>query len=302
MDDGNYDLIDEPGGYEGLDTSPAPADTGSLDYDLPCRHCGYNLRGLDVSRACPECGTAVGRSLLGDQLRYSDPQWVSLLAKGANLILWSVLVRLLLGIVGFFAGITAATSGAQTVVFQHVMVYVSVIPALMSLAGVWLVTSPEPGVIEQANLPLRNLLRFAAVFSFVIGMMRIGIAGEGLPVRGWGIIAIFGGIIGLIGYVALFVFARRLALRVPDYDLARQTKTVMWGIIICMGSGIVFGVLAGVLGSATGGSGAAIMIIPICGVAIAYMVFAIWSLLLLFRYRRVSLEAVDEARRTWATV
>lgn len=42
-----------------------------LRSDLPCRACGYNLRGLVTSGRCPECGTAIGFSLHGEPKRPS---------------------------------------------------------------------------------------------------------------------------------------------------------------------------------------------------------------------------------------
>ena len=33
---------------------------GPLERDVPCPDCGYNLRGLVVPLACPECGWAPG--------------------------------------------------------------------------------------------------------------------------------------------------------------------------------------------------------------------------------------------------
>ncbi len=35
-----------------------------LTGDLPCAHCGYNLRGLSIREACPECGVAVRATIL----------------------------------------------------------------------------------------------------------------------------------------------------------------------------------------------------------------------------------------------
>ena len=35
----------------------------ALDKDLPCLHCGYNLRGLKVGGHCPECGSRIRKSL-----------------------------------------------------------------------------------------------------------------------------------------------------------------------------------------------------------------------------------------------
>lgn len=39
-----------------------------LDRDVPCVHCGYNLRGMTISRACPECGAPACESLLDELL------------------------------------------------------------------------------------------------------------------------------------------------------------------------------------------------------------------------------------------
>lgn len=48
MADETYDLIPTPEENPGELSPSALTDepTGPIDYDLPCRHCGYNLRGL----------------------------------------------------------------------------------------------------------------------------------------------------------------------------------------------------------------------------------------------------------------
>ncbi len=71
-----------------------------LTDDRLCVHCGYNLRGLPLDGKCPECGEAVRRSLLGDLLKYADPDWLDRLRFGAALKLWNILLMLTGGIVG----------------------------------------------------------------------------------------------------------------------------------------------------------------------------------------------------------
>jgi len=47
------------------DTANAAIDeekNDAIDFDLPCVHCGYNLRGLTVAHNRPECGTPAARS------------------------------------------------------------------------------------------------------------------------------------------------------------------------------------------------------------------------------------------------
>src|SRR5262245_32112317 len=73
--------------------------TGHIDVDMPCVACNYNLRGLDLDGACPECGLAIERSIHGDLLRFADPAWVRTIASGANWIVVSILLSIVLGCV-----------------------------------------------------------------------------------------------------------------------------------------------------------------------------------------------------------
>ena len=54
--------------------------------DVPCLNCGYNLRGLEEDGQCPECGVPIERSLHGNLLIYSSPEYVSSLHRGLTTI------------------------------------------------------------------------------------------------------------------------------------------------------------------------------------------------------------------------
>lgn len=43
----------------------APSRRTTLARSLPCRQCGYDVRGLPIGGACPECGFAVGATVEG---------------------------------------------------------------------------------------------------------------------------------------------------------------------------------------------------------------------------------------------
>jgi hypothetical protein len=57
---------------------------GRLNIDVPYTRCGYNLRSADPDGRCPECGLSVGRSTLGDRLRFRDPKWAQNIYWGMN--------------------------------------------------------------------------------------------------------------------------------------------------------------------------------------------------------------------------
>src|SRR5688572_29680452 len=81
----------------GVTLQPDP----TVDADVPCGRCGYNLRGLKAGGACPECGLPVavvlgferarrGRWHLAAGDRYDD--WMRRLA-------WSMLVAVLAAVI-----------------------------------------------------------------------------------------------------------------------------------------------------------------------------------------------------------
>jgi hypothetical protein len=294
MGDETYDLMPGPQGDPGTIGPPALSDEPPMliDHDLPCRHCGYNLRGLTTDRACPECGTAVGRTLLGDQLRFSDPAWVRTLAKGMTWLLYGVLAQLLVALSTPFAGLFYQS------INTHALQLASAFAGMLSLVGYWLITTPEPTVEAVSGMTVRSLVRWTKSGALLAGLTNLVM----LPaVRNLGMaIGLVASILGIVGFFALFVYARRLALRVPDYPLASQTRVVMWGIVTTLGLMVLFGVLIVGVGVAGIGPGAVfVFALPVCMAGVAYLVFVIWSLVLVFWYRRVAVSAARDAEITW---
>ena len=70
-------------------------EAGCIAKDLDCLGCGYNLRTMESSGVCPECGTEVMRSIRGGFLKYATPQWVQSLASGMDWVWYAVVAFLL---------------------------------------------------------------------------------------------------------------------------------------------------------------------------------------------------------------
>jgi hypothetical protein len=256
---------------------------GRIDQNSTCVRCGYNLRGLRPESACPECGTAVGRSLQGDLLRFAPPDWVETLASGMSWIVAGILV-------GFVSGLLVAVAAAaswQPLVVQAV--------GIVGVIGYWKVATPDPGISEaEPPVNARKLVRFTAVLNYVLGLSQMG--AMQVDARLGMALGVIVAICGIVGYFAIFLYARRLALRIPNQRLAKHTIIVMWGIIVLA----VFGLLM-MLGAAAVAppSGASLATIG-CFTGLGMLVFAIWSLVLILWFRRELSQAAREARTTWA--
>lgn len=134
-------------------------ETGVLITDIACRRCSYNLRGLREDGRCPECGIRVGLSTRGDLLRFADPTWVETVARGLKIILWMILV-------GFIAGAAAAALSATG--NRAAAIPASLVAAIGSFYGVWLMTEPDPsGIGEDPNVTARKVVRFTLVLGLV---------------------------------------------------------------------------------------------------------------------------------------
>ncbi|MEM6552054.1 MAG: hypothetical protein AAF750_07995 [Planctomycetota bacterium] len=233
--------------------------------------------------------TYEGFSLQGEKLlRDADAGWVGRLAVGAGLIVVSVVLGVAAGLALVVGEVMERGGG-----WEHAFGVVEVVLALVYVVGVWWLTEREPGVGvgmgTRRDPKSRRVARVMAVTAFgsgVLAEMGTGLGRQYVWLTTVG--EIVDGLTGLIGYVALFVYLQGLAWRLPDEPLADSTRTVMWGVVLS--SGVVF--LLGLLGVRGGLAG-----LGMCAAAIALLVFALWTVYLLARYR-VGLRAVaDEVER-----
>jgi hypothetical protein len=289
---------------------------GRLDEDIVCRKCGYNLRGLLADSVCPECGTPVGRSTHGDLLRFCDPAWVGTLASGMNWIVAGIIcytgIICYIGSVVLMMLLFRALGGPGSLAwFQWAVLAIG----LVSLIGHWRLTTPDPVRVEaEPSITARSLVRIAMSASFVMsisatGAMQAGrVVGVGVAMS---VISVVQSGLGLIGTIAVFVYARQLALRIPDERLARSTRVVMWGFAAVLLFGLVAGLLSAVLlSNAPPQPGPGGVNPPRRGVmgpavisyatGLGFLVFGIWTLILIVRYRRAFANARDQAMQSWA--
>jgi hypothetical protein len=280
--------------------------------DIACVSCGYNLRGLSPDGRCPECGTAIGRSTRGDYLRFCDPGWVETLASGMN---WIVAGLILAFVLGLFAG------GVAGLTNKPAYGMLGLVGSLVTLIGYWKVTTPDPREAEPQGVDVRAVIRYGSALNIVLAVASQIVTQMSLY---WTLLAFPSAVVGLMVTVSIFVYAKRMALRIPDDSLASQTRIVMWGFVIMSVLGMLFLAATMALGTAfttmiapapgtggaggpgTGGTGASVPGGLIlfgtlgCVTAVVSLVFSIWALVLLVRYRRAFIQAARDARATWA--
>ena len=89
-----------------LSARPEPREAGTLQADVPCAGCDYNLRGLPKAcDACPECGKALDESLYRERLMFANRALLQRIRKGLivtevgliSLPIWLISVMLLAG-------------------------------------------------------------------------------------------------------------------------------------------------------------------------------------------------------------
>ncbi len=264
---------------------PTAGNVGVIAFDLKCTSCGYNLRGLHEGGVCPECANPIERSLRGDLLQFADPAWLRQLHTGVRMMLWYVVINVLLALLGVITGATGMPIGLVT------------IPALAAsvfyVIAVFLLTIQEPrdsGVVESVTV--RNAIRVSVVLScmgsfveFVGPMLNAGSVSD--------VMATILQMTGLVAMVGIFVYLRRFALRIPDGKLAQTTRTVMWGLVVSLSLVLLMALIAGAAGGALATPGAAAssgFLIAVLGSlgcigGLGAIVFGIWNIRLLFRYR-----------------
>ena len=245
-----------------------------MQTDLSCIHCGYNLRGLDETGKCPECGTAIADSLRGDLLEFADPDWLDKIKLGVIVRFW----HLPLSIIAL----------PLTIVFPATAdVLTWLVADAAGLGASLLITTREPRMeFREGVFTLRRVVRFAAAAGFAGAMLGIAhSAYTALPTYSH-VIAIC---LGLLRWAAVWgevAYLGRLASRIPDRRLGESAQTVLW-------LALILGVFAAVTA-----------LVALEGVGLILVVlgppFFIGCLLLLAAYRKALRQAAAKARVTLA--
>lgn len=204
--------------------------------DLPCRRCGYNLRGLDVNGFCPECNSPVARALGGDWIRLSDPAWLSQVTLGAALLALATvcLIPALFACAWLFRSYAGAARPANILL---------AVVSLCGACGGWLLTAPDPVLApdssESAWAWRTRILLIAATVGRLLHIFDRGAMmspGQHLA------LVVLGGAAGIATIAAPFALmrlVRALAQRIPDRLLAARANFLSYfcpvGIVAALG-------------------------------------------------------------------
>lgn len=134
-----------------------------IPVDIPCANCGYNLRGLRVAGACPECGTVVAASVLTVGAALVSRGWFLNVRRGAQRVL-----RGIAALVG--AGATLGLALTILPAFPAAMIlalYLSLGAAIVGIkfsdaGAARILSAGGPWLYESADEALRRRARRAA--------------------------------------------------------------------------------------------------------------------------------------------
>lgn len=209
-------------------------DAGRLSSEIACHSCAYNLRGLSPYGVCPECGTAVKQSLLGDFLYFCDPVWLRKIVRGMDI--------LHIGLAGVFAvacGMLVLL--AQDRVRLSAALFTPGALLGIPLIGLWRATLAESIDRTDTNrLSWRLFVRLAVLVNAAwMGLAALLAQGTMLVSR-QDCVAITLGLL-LILFAGYLFYLRSLARRTYDRELSASFTGVIVGwCVICAGLAILF--------------------------------------------------------------
>lgn len=226
---------------------PPPRPINLATDDVPCKNCGFNLRGLSEDGNCPECGASIWRSLQGNLLDYSSPAYVRSLHRGLNCILIAALLNIAMAVVGMAIGIALAIAissgaggnagGANTLATNNMLnamlQLVSLPIAFLSLFGWWLFSAPDPGQhVDDTGQTPRRIVRAAvitlAVFNVIATIAQflvMAVPSISLAVGLFGLVAMAAVI---AQFFAAMLYLRWMGSRIPDAVVVERSKLYMW--------------------------------------------------------------------------
>lgn len=206
-----------------------------ISTDRPCIRCKYNLRGLEVGGACPECGTAIssGKKTVrfADNLVEAPIGYIKLIAVGLGL------------------------QAAMVVVFGFLLLFRGLGPiALLMLmgaavgwaGGAWIVTVRRPKterIVPDAILDsdtLRLVTRVSQGVCVLAALALWGLASTGHWAFAWlsGLLMVA----SMFGLIPMGIYLSSMADWAGDTGVGSRLRAGTWCVAVC-GTFVVLGML-----------------------------------------------------------
>jgi hypothetical protein len=207
-------------------TSSVPAAT-TTGYPQ-CIGCGYDLSGVSADGRCPECAVPVVRTLQGDRLRFSPPEYLATLKQGATVTAVGVLTWLILKAAAFAAALVTGRWLDDPPPQPHpVLSWLTGGALLVALYGWWRLGAPDPSLASRE----RTLSGRRALRCLVLCAGAATVADRVLPLGAPA--ALSTPAIWLLHLIAAMLYIQHLAGRIPNAPL-RELAMAPLGVTLLM--------------------------------------------------------------------
>ncbi len=244
------DVIDPHGSGCAIDS--ALDDDRKIRVDIACRVCRYNLRGLVIDQACPECGRAAATSFQGDELLFTDPHWLRRIAGGASLFFRMVIIGLVINLTSQVVEVyVLSTAQFDQLIVQIPIVVLHMLVSALMLWAIVMMTAPQPKALRTQ--PTSTTRRSARVLlstgillatsshvtlQFLGGSHPLDIGPIFSAIVYW-IPSLVAAMLLLLGTAAIFHSGESLAARLPEDRLVCDTRIVRWGLLAALTLGLL---------------------------------------------------------------
>ncbi|UCG17298.1 MAG: hypothetical protein JSV19_04550 [Phycisphaerales bacterium] len=286
----------------------------TIDYDIPCVACRYNLRGLHPDGLCPECAVPIAHSVSGAALYGRSRNSLLTMRAGVTYLRWGVvgaLVSVLLSvfIVPFLLFVfNYALLGL--VVSSVLWFFGPILAHGLVLLGVYRITVKEEDATSSEGHPAcpRAAIRILGVVGFVGIIVSAACVWSGAP----RVFAFAGWLMEFAGVGMIFLLLRYLAGLAQcarDSSLVRSTTVVGYGMTVALQAVLVFTFLGRATGFPSHAVALALFALISAGVnrytliggfgncvaGVLCIALAVWALSILKRYREVFDSAAERA-------